>query len=157
MSMHRQNPNPTFSGARTRQLDPLWPIVCPDGLVVLVRGANARVRQPTTFVALGKNRKGHKELLGLGFCDNGGGKFWLSCLSDLKNRGLRDIFAVCVHRLSRFPDAVRAAYPEAKVPLRIVHPVRAPLRYVSAEDFRAVTSDLIQIRPYSNRSKLLTL
>ena len=73
---------------RTRPLEPVWPIVYFDGIVVHVRGANGRVSQHTVYVALGVNLEGQKELLGLWLGETEGAKFWLSCLTDLKNRGL---------------------------------------------------------------------
>jgi transposase-like protein len=130
---------------RTRPLDAVWPIVYFDGIVVHVRGANGRVSQHTVYVALGVNLAGHKELLGLWLSENEGAKFWLSCLTDLKNRGLRDIFVTCIDGLSGFAEAIHAAYPEAKVQLCIVHLVRAALRYVTTEDSRAVIADLKKI------------
>ncbi len=130
---------------RTRPLDPVWPIVYLDGIVVHVRGANGRVSQHTMYVALGVNLEGRKELLGLWLGENEGAKFWLSCLTDLKNRGLRDMFVVCIDGLSGFAEAIRAAYPEAKVQLCIVHLVRAALRYVSTQDSKGVTRDLKKI------------
>ena len=130
---------------RTRPLDPVWPIVYFDGIVVHVRGANGRVSQHTIYVALGVNLTGHKELLGLWLSENEGAKFWLSCLTDLKNRGLRDIFVTCIDGLSGFAEAIHAAYPEAKVQLCIVHLVRAALRYVTTEDSKAVVADLKKI------------
>src|SRR6202011_3596473 len=83
------------------------------------------------LLALGVNLQGRKELLGLWLAANEGAKFWLSCLTDLKNRGLSDIFIACVDGLTGFADAIRAAYPQTKVQLCIVHLVRAALRYVS--------------------------
>jgi putative transposase len=80
----------------TTCLHPVWPIVYFDGIVVHVRGANGRVSQHTIYVALGVNLAGHKELLGLWLSENEGAKFWLSCLTDLKSRGLRDIFVACM-------------------------------------------------------------
>lgn len=130
---------------RTRPLDAVWPIVYFDGIVVHVRGANGRVSQHTIYVALGVNLAGHKELLGLWLSENEGAKFWLTCLTDLKNRGLRDIFVACVDGLSGFPEAIRAAYPQTSVQLCIVHLVRAALRYVSTEDSKAVIADLKKI------------
>ena len=82
-----------------------------DGIVVHVRGANGRVSQHTIYVALGVNLEGHKELLGLWLGENEGAKFWLACLTDLKNRGLRDIFVACIDGLSGFAEAIHAAYP----------------------------------------------
>lgn len=130
---------------RTRQLDGVWPIVYFDGIVVNVRGANNRVSQHTVYVALGVNLEGRKELLGLWVSENEGAKFWLSCLTDLKNRGLNDIFVVCIDGLSGFAEAVHAAYPLAKVQLCLVHLVRAALRYVSTGDSKAVIGDLKKI------------
>jgi transposase-like protein len=130
---------------RTRPLAEVWPIVFFDGIVVHVRGASGRVSQHTMYVALGINLEGRKELLGLWLGENEGAKFWLNCLTDLKNRGLRDIFVACIDGLSGFPDAIRAAYPQATVQLCIVHLVRAALRYVTTEDSKAVTADLKKI------------
>jgi transposase-like protein len=133
------------SAWRTRPLEPVWPIVYFDGIVVHVRGANGRVSQHTVYVALGVNLEGHKELLGLWLAQNEGAKFWLGCLTDLKNRGLRDIFVACIDGLSGFAEAIHAAYPLTKVQPCIVHLVRAALRYVSTQDSKAVIADLKKI------------
>jgi putative transposase len=130
---------------RSRPLAEVWPIVYFDGITVHVRGANGRVSQHTIYVALGVNLEGHKELLGLWLGENEGAKFWLSCLTDLRNRGLRDIFVACIDGLSGFADAIRAAYPQTSVQLCIVHLVRAALRYVSTEDSKLVARDLKKI------------
>jgi len=130
---------------RTRPLDPVWPIVYFDGIVTHVRGVNGRVSKHTIYVALGVNLEGRKELLGLWLGENEGAKFWLSCLTDLKNRGLNDIFIVCIDGLSGFAEAVHTAYPQTSVQLCIVHLVRAALRYVSTEDSKAVVADLKKI------------
>lgn len=127
---------------RTRRLDPVWPIVCLDGIVVHVRGENGRVSQHTMYVAIGVNLQGRKELLGLWLSQTEGAKFWLSCLNDLKERGVGDVFVVCVDGLSGFPEAIRTAFPQTKVQLCIVHLVRAALRYVTETDSREVAADL---------------
>ena len=130
---------------RSRPLSAVWPIVYFDGITVHVRGANGRVSQHTIYVALGVDLAGQKELLGLWLGENEGAKFWLSCLTDLKNRGLSDIFVACIDGLSGFAEAIRAAYPHASVQLCIVHLVRAALRYVSTEDSKLVARDLKKI------------
>jgi putative transposase len=127
---------------RTRRLDPVWPIVYLDGIVVHVRGESGRVSPHTMYVAVGVNLMGKKELLGLWLSETEGAKFWLSCLTDLKNRGVSDLLIVCVDGLTGFPEAIRTAYPHAKVQLCIVHLVRAALRYVADKDSRAVAADL---------------
>jgi transposase-like protein len=130
---------------RTRPLEGVWPIVYFDGIVVHVRGGDGRVSQHTIYVALGVNLAGHKELVGLWLGPSEGAKFWLACLTDLKNRGLRDIFVACIDGLSGFAEAIHAAYPHSSVQLCIVHLVRAALRYVSTQDSQAVIVDLKKI------------
>jgi putative transposase len=130
---------------RTRPLDPVWPIVYFDGIVVHVRGANGRVSQHTVYVALGVNLEGKKELLGLWLAETEGAKFWLACLTDLQNRGLKDIFVACIDGLAGFAEAIHTAYPKTSVQLCLVHLVRAALRYVSTQDCQAVARDLKKI------------
>ena len=130
---------------RQRRLDPVWPIVYLDGLVVHVRGDNGRVSEHTMYVAIGVNLQGKKELLGLWLGETEGAKFWLSCLTDLKNRGLNDNFVVGVDGLTGCPEALRTAYPQTKVQLCLVHLVRAALKYVTDPDSQAVARDLKKI------------
>jgi putative transposase len=127
---------------RQRRLEAVWPIVYFDGIVVHVRGDNSRVSPHTLYVAIGVNLQGKKELLGLWLSETEGAKFWLSCLTDLKNRGLNDIFIACMDGLTGFPDALRTAYPQTKVQLCIVHMVRAALKYVNFADSKAVAAGL---------------
>jgi transposase-like protein len=127
---------------RNRRLDAVWPIVYLDGIVVHVRGESGAVSQHTLHVAVGVNLQGRKELLGLWLGQNEGAKLWLGCLTDLKSRGLTDIFVACVDGLSGFPEAIRAAYPQTKVQLCVVHLVRAALRYVNDKDTKEVVKDL---------------
>ena len=130
---------------QTRRLEAVYPIVFLDGIVVHIRGESGQVRQHTMYVAIGVNFAGKKELLGLWLDETEGAKFWLSCLTDLKNRGLNDIFIVCVDGLTGFPEAIQAAYPKARVQLCIVHLVRAALKYVADADSREVIIDLQKI------------
>jgi transposase-like protein len=130
---------------RTRPLEGVWPIVYFDGIIVHARGENGRVQQRTVYVALGVDLQGHKELLGLWLGESEGAKFWLGCLTDLKNRGLRDVFVACIDGLTGFAEAIHAAYPQTKVQLCIVHLVRAALRYVNTQDSKPVIADLKKI------------
>jgi transposase-like protein len=130
---------------RSRPLDPVWPIVYFDGIVVHVRGANGRVSQHTIYVAIGVNLEGQKELLGLWLSETEGAKFWLSVLTDLKNRGLTDIFVACIDGLTGFADAIKTVYERTKVQLCVVHLVRAAMRYVTDKDCRPVAADLKKI------------
>lgn len=130
---------------RTRMLEAVWPIVYFDGIVVSVRGTSGRVSQHTVYVALGVNLEGKKELLGLWLAETEGAKFWLSCLTDLQSRGLKDIFVACIDGLAGFAEAIHTAYSQTQVQLCIVHLVRAALRYVSTQDSKAVVADLKKI------------
>jgi transposase-like protein len=130
---------------RTRRLEAVWPIVYLDGLIVHVRGENGRVSPHTIYVAIGVNLRGKKELLGLWLAETEGAKFWLSCLTDLKDRGVEDIFVVCVDGLTGLTEAIRAAFPLTKVQLCIVHLVRAALKYTTDKDSREVATDLKSI------------
>jgi len=94
-------------------LDAVYPIVYLDGLRVKFRD-NKRIINKTVYLALGINLEGHKELLGLWIAQNEGVKFWLNVLTDLQNRGLKDILIACVHGLTGFPDAILTVYPQTK-------------------------------------------
>lgn len=126
---------------QSRPLDAVYPIVYLDCIVLKIRQDN-RVINKSMYVALGVNMDGHKELLGLWLAETEGAKFWLSVLTELKNRGLTDILIACVDGLKGFPDAIAAEYPHTKVQLCIVHMVRNSLRFVPWKDYKAVTADL---------------
>ena len=108
---------------QTRPLDAIYPIVYLDCIVVKVR-QDGQIINKSVFVALGVNIEGHKELLGLWIAENEGAKFWANVLTELQNRGLKDIFIACVDGLKGFPDAINAVYPKTKIQLCIVHLVR---------------------------------
>lgn len=129
---------------QSRPLDATYPIVFLDCIVVKVH-QDKRVINKAVYLALGINCDGHKDLLGLWISEKEGAKFWLSVLTDLQNRGVKDIFIACVDGLSGFPDAIAAAFPSSKVQLCIVHMVRNSLRYVPSKDMKAVARDLKSI------------
>lgn len=129
---------------QSRPLDPIYPIVYLDCLVVKIRD-NMRVINKSIYLALGVNMEGKKELLGLWLSDNEGAKFWLSVLTELKNRGVQDILIACVDGLKGFPEAIAAQYPETSIQLCIVHMVRNSLKYVAWKDYKVVTADLKRI------------
>jgi putative transposase len=93
-------------------------------------------------VALGINLEGRKDVLGMWTSANEGAKFWMSVLSELRSRGVKDIYLVCVDGLKGFPQAIEAIYPQALVQLCIVHLVRASLNYVTWQDRKKVAVDL---------------
>ena len=99
---------------QTRRLDAVIPVVFLDGIVVHIRGESGHVREHTMYVAIGVSFSGKKELLGLWLDETEGAKFWLSCLTDLKNRGVNDIFVVCVDGLSGFRRRSKRPTPRRK-------------------------------------------
>ena len=126
---------------QSRPLDALYPIVYLDALMVKMRD-NGVVQNRAVYVALGVTREGRKEVLGLWSSANEGAKFWLQVLTELKNRGLQDIFLACVDGLKGFPQAIETVYPQTTVQLCIVHLVRGSLQDVSWKERRTVAQDL---------------
>jgi putative transposase len=126
-----------------RPLDEVYPILYLDALYVNIK-ISGRVAKRAVYVVLGINTEGNKDLLGLwtGEAESEGAKFWLKVLTDLKNRGLKDILIACVDGLSGFPAAIEALYPKTQVQLCIVHLIRNCLRYVPWKDSKAVVADL---------------
>lgn len=129
---------------QSRPLDPVYPIVYLDCIVVKIR-QDKQVINKAIYLALGVNLEGHKELLGMWISENEGAKFWLGVLTELQNRGVKDILIACVDGLKGFPDAISAVYPQAQVQLCIVHMVRNSMKYVPWKDYKAVTTDLKRI------------
>lgn len=124
-----------------RLLEPLYPIVYLDALFISVRDGGV-VTKKAVYVALGMTLDGTRDVLGLWVQETEGAKFWLSVLTDLKNRGLDDVFFVCCDGLTGFPQAIEAAFPKAIVQTCIVHMIRASLRYVSWGDRKRLVTDL---------------
>ena len=126
---------------QSRPLEKLYPILWLDGLRVSVNH-EGRVSQRTIYVALAVNLQGQKEVLGLWASENEGAKFWLSVVTELKNRGVEDVLIACVDGLKGFPEAIAAVFPNTLVQLCIVHLVRHSLSLVSEKDRKAVAADL---------------
>jgi putative transposase len=126
---------------QVRPLDALYPIVYLDCIHAKVRDSGA-VRVKAVYLALGVNLNGDKELLGLWVAQTEGAKFWLQVTTELKNRGVQDIFIACVDGLKGFPEAIEAVFPKTAVQLCIVHMVRYSLNFVSWKLRKAVAADL---------------
>lgn len=126
---------------QSRPLDIVYPVIYLDCIHVKVRDAGS-VRAKAIYLAIGINMEGHKEILGLWIAQTEGAKFWLSVVTELKNRGLQDIFIACVDGLKGFPEAIETVYPQAIVQLCIVHMVRNSLNYVGWNKRKEVAADL---------------
>jgi putative transposase len=126
---------------QNRPLEPLYPIVYMDALHVRMRD-NGHVQNRAVHIAIGINLEGYKEVLGLWTSGNEGAKFWLQVLTEIRNRGVQDIFIACVDGLKGFPEAIETVYPQAQVQLCIVHLVRQSLNYAAYKQRRAIAADL---------------
>jgi putative transposase len=131
----------TVKAWQSRPLDKLYPIVYMDALVIKIQ-QDKRFINKSFYLALGVNAEGQKELLGIWISENEGAKFWLNVLTEIKNRGVSDIFIACVDGLTGFPEAIEAVFPKSRVQLCIVHMVRNSLRYVGWKERKAVAADL---------------
>lgn len=129
---------------QSRALDKVYPIIYFDALVVKIR-VDKQIVNKAIHLALGINLEGEKELLGMWCHLNEGAKFWLSVLTELKNRGVQDVLICCCDGLTGFPAAIEAVYPQAKVQLCIVHLLRQSLRFVSWKDRKIIAADLKHI------------
>ena len=129
---------------QSRPLDSIYPILYLDCISVKIHQDN-RVISKSIYIALGINLEGYKDVLGLWISENEGSKFWLSVLTELQNRGLKDCYIACVDGLKGFPEAIKTAYPKTKIQLCIVHMVRNSLRYVPSKDMKLVAKDLKSI------------
>ena len=126
---------------QNRPLEPFYGVVFLDALYVKMRH-EGRVENRAVYVALGIGLDGRKEVLGLWTSANEGAKFWLNVLTELRNRGVKDIYLVCVDGLKGFPQAIETVFPKAQVQLCIVHLVRASMNYVTWKDRKEAVKDL---------------
>ena len=126
---------------QARPLEDVYPILFLDALIVKIRDGGA-VRNKACYVAIGVNLDGERDVLGLWFQSNEGAKFWLQVLTELKQRGVRDVLVCCVDGLKGFPEAIEAVFPQAWVQTCIVHLIRQSLRFVPDKYRRQVAKDL---------------
>lgn len=126
---------------QSRPLNAVYPIVYLDALHVKIREAG-HVQNRAIYVVIGVNLEGNKEVLGLWAGQAEGAKFWLQVVTELKNRGVQDLYIACVDGLKGLPQAIETVFPKAQVQLCIVHLVRNSLHYVSWKERKAVAAEL---------------
>jgi len=129
---------------QSRPLEPLYAILYLDALYVKMRH-EGRVENRAVYVALGVDWDGRKDVLGLWSSGNEGAKFWLAVLTELKNRGVKDVLIACVDGLKGFPQAIESIFPETRIQLCMVHLMRASLNYVNWKERKLVAGDLKHI------------
>jgi putative transposase len=126
---------------QNRQLDEVYPIVYMDAIQFKVRDSG-HVKNKAVYLAIGMTMDGLKEVLGLWIAQTEGAKFWLQVVTELKNRGVKDILIACVDGLKGFPEAIENVFPQTVVQLCIVHLVRHSLNYVNWKERKEVARDL---------------
>lgn len=129
---------------QNRSLEKSYPILFLDALRVNSRQDGKNINK-ALYVALAINWEGRKEVLGLWLADTEGAKFWMSVLTDIKNRGTEDILIACMDGLTGFPDAVKAVFPDTHIQHCIVHMIRNSTKFVSYKDLKAVCRDLKEV------------
>ena len=132
---------PQIEDWQNRPLDEIYPILYIDAIHYYVRD-NGVIRKLASYVILGINTEGKKEVLSITVGDNESSKYWLSVLNELKNRGVKDILIICADGLSGIKEAIAAAFPKTEYQRCIVHQVRNTLKYVPDKDRKAFASDL---------------
>ena len=140
---------------QNRPLEAIYPVVFFDCLVVKVR-QDKRIINKSVYVALGIDMSGKKDVLGLWISENEGAKFWLNNLTEMKNRGLRDMLIACTDNLTGMSDAISAVFPKKAHQLCIVHQIRNSLQYVSYKDRKKVAADLRLIYTAINEEEALS-
>ena len=131
---------------RSRALDAVYPVVIFDALRVKIRDKDSRiVKNKAVYLALGITGDGEREVLGLWIAENEGAKFWLSVMTELRNRGVQDILIAVVDGLKGFPEAITAAFPQTMVQTCVVHLVRHSLNFCSWKDRKAVAAKLREV------------
>jgi len=134
---------------QNRPLEAIYPVIFMDAIFVKAKD-NGHIISKAVYFALGIGMNGSKELLGMWIAREEGAKFWLNIITELKNRGIKDIFIACVDGLKGFPEAINSVFDKTEVQVCIVHILRQSLRYVNWKDRKAVAKDLKKIYTATN-------
>lgn len=129
---------------QNRPLDAVYLVVWMDGIVFKVR-ENSKVVNKTVYLAIGLNREGRKEVLGMWLGKNESSSFWMGVLTDLKARGVEDILITATDNLNGFTQTIRAVFPESQTQICVVHQIRNACRYVVWKDKKEFSRDMKQI------------
>ena len=129
---------------QNRTLESVYPIVWLDAIHYKVKEQGS-IKTKAVYCVIGLNREGVKDLLGLYIGENEGARFWLQVLTDIQNRGVKDIFIACIDNLKGFAEAIESIYPQSEVQLCVIHQIRNTTKYVSYKDLKGVMADLKEI------------
>ncbi len=132
---------PELKAWQQRPLDSHYPIVWLDAIHYKVK-EDGRYISKAVYTLLALNMQGKKEILGLHLSENEGANYWLSVLTDLNNRGVKDILIACVDGLTGFPEAIATIFPETETQLCVIHQIRNSMKYVASKNQKAFMADL---------------
>ena len=133
---------PEIKAWRSRNLDPVYPIVWLDAIHYKVMDDRGCAISRAIYNVLAIDKEGRKDLLGMYISKNEGANFWLNVLTDLQNRGVRDILIACVDGLKGVPDAIQSVFPDTIVQLCVVHQIRNSVKYVGSKHQKEFIKDL---------------
>ena len=143
---------PAMNEWRQRPLESVYAFVYLDCMHYKVREGNAVITR-AVYNILGVSLRGQKDLLGMYLSESEGAKFWLSVLTDLKNRGLQDMLIACIDGLKGFPDAIAAIFPKTEIQTCVIHQIRNTLRYVAEKDKKKFMADLKPVYQAINKEQ----
>lgn len=143
---------PAMNEWRQRPLEPVYAFVYLDCMHYKVREGNGVITR-AVYNILGVSLRGQKDLLGMYLSESEGAKFWLSVLTDLKNRGLQDMLIACIDGLKGFPEAIAAIFPKTEIQTCVVHQIRNSLRYIAEKDKKAFMADLKPVYQAINKEQ----
>ncbi|KWT73767.1 IS256 family transposase [Candidatus Magnetominusculus xianensis] len=151
---------PVVKQWQARPLEAVYPFVWMDAIHYKTR-EDGKVVQTASYTILGVNQRGYKEVLGIYMSEAEGANFWLQVLSDLSNRGVKDILIACIDGLKGFPDAINTIFPETEIQLCIIHQIRNSLKYIASKDQKTFLKDLKKVYQAATKalaeSKLIEL
>ena len=119
---------------QNRPLEGIYPIVFFDAIHYKVRDDSKKVVSKAAYTCLGVELSGRKDLLGLWVGEAEGANFWLTVLTELNNRGVKDILIACIDGLKGFPDAIQTVFPKTEIQLCVIHQIRSTLKYIASKD-----------------------
>lgn len=130
---------------QNRPLEKTYPIVFFDAIHYKIRDESRKVTSKAAYTCLAVDIEGHKDLLGLWVGEAEGANFWLNVLTELKNRGVEDIFIACVDGLKGFPEAINSVFPKTEIQLCVIHQIRTTLKYVASKDQKQFMQELKEV------------
>ena len=151
---------PKIKSWQNRPLEEIYPIIFLDAMHFKCSEGNTVISK-AFYTVLGINQEGKKDVLGLYLSESEGANFWLGVLTDLQNRGIKDILIACIDGLKGFPEAINSIFPRTEIQLCIIHQIRNSLKYIASKNQKEFMVDLKEVYQANSKdlaeSKLLEL